>query len=115
MILSHDRERGRLSLSTKKLEPTPGDMIRNPTLVFEKAKEMAETFRQRTAQAEAMAHANILRFQPESGLTKVVMVNWVLSCSFSINTLQRIWLRLLNELIIFALDFLSFHQTCSIV
>ena len=36
MILSHDRERGRVSLSTKKLEPTPGDMIRNPTLVFEK-------------------------------------------------------------------------------
>ena len=36
MILSHDRERGRVSLSTKKLEPTPGDMIRNPKLVFEK-------------------------------------------------------------------------------
>jgi len=36
MILSHDRDRGRVSLSTKKLEPTPGDMIRNPKLVFEK-------------------------------------------------------------------------------
>lgn len=36
MILSHDRERGRVSLSTKKLEPTPGDMIHNPELVFEK-------------------------------------------------------------------------------
>lgn len=36
MVLSHDRERGRVSLSTKKLEPTPGDMIRNPKLVFEK-------------------------------------------------------------------------------
>lgn len=34
--MSHDRERGRVSLSTKKLEPTPGDMIRNPKLVFEK-------------------------------------------------------------------------------
>ncbi|GAU43545.1 hypothetical protein TSUD_245100 [Trifolium subterraneum] len=69
MILSHDRERGRVSLSTKKLEPTPGDMIRNPTLVFEKADEMAQTFRQRIAQAEAMARADMLRFQPESGLT----------------------------------------------
>ncbi|KAK4405436.1 30S ribosomal protein S1, chloroplastic [Sesamum angolense] len=69
MILSHDRERGRVSLSTKKLEPTPGDMIRNPKLVFEKAEEMAQTFRQRIAQAEAMARADILRFQPESGLT----------------------------------------------
>ncbi|KAB5538407.1 hypothetical protein DKX38_015940 [Salix brachista] len=69
MILSHDRERGRVSLSTKKLEPTPGDMIRNPKLVFEKAEEMAQTFRQRIAQAEAMARADMLRFQPEIGLT----------------------------------------------
>ncbi|CAL9782522.1 unnamed protein product [Musa acuminata subsp. burmannicoides] len=69
MILSHDRERGRVSLSTKKLESTPGDMIRNPKLVFEKADEMAQAFRQRIAQAEAMARADILRFQPESGLT----------------------------------------------
>ena len=36
MILSHDRERGRVSPSTKKLEPTRGDMICNPELVFEK-------------------------------------------------------------------------------
>ncbi|KAH0704973.1 hypothetical protein KY290_009689 [Solanum tuberosum] len=69
MILSHDRERGRVSLSTKKLEPAPGDMIRNPKLVFEKAEEMAQTFRQRISQAEAMARADILKFQPESGLT----------------------------------------------
>ncbi|XP_077218742.1 small ribosomal subunit protein bS1c-like [Tasmannia lanceolata] len=69
MVLSHDRERGRVSLSTKKLEPSPGDMIRNPKLVFEKADEMAQTFRQRIAQAEAMARADMLRFQPESGLT----------------------------------------------
>ncbi|KAG0501647.1 hypothetical protein HPP92_001719 [Vanilla planifolia] len=69
MILSHDREKGRISLSTKKLEPTPGDMIRDPKLVFEKAEEMAQTFRQRVAQAEAMARADLLRFQPESGLS----------------------------------------------
>lgn len=69
MVLTHDRGRGRLSLSTKKLEPTPGDMIRNPKLVFEKAEEMAQTFRQRIAQAEAMARADMLKFQPESGLT----------------------------------------------
>ncbi|GLT72941.1 hypothetical protein SLA2020_448350 [Shorea laevis] len=79
MILSHDRERGRVSLSTKKLEPTPGDMIRNPKLVLRsfspqrkpqnEAEEMAQTFRQRIAQAEAMARADMLRFQPESGLT----------------------------------------------
>ena len=45
MVLTHDAVKGRLSLSTRKLEPTPGDMIKNPSLVFEKADEMAKEFR----------------------------------------------------------------------
>lgn len=57
MILSQDRERGRISLSTRKLEPTPGDMLRDPALVYEKADEMAATFRERVAAAEAAARA----------------------------------------------------------
>jgi len=57
MILSQDKERGRMSLSTRKLEPTPGDMLRDPALVFEKADEMAATFRERVAAAEAAARA----------------------------------------------------------
>lgn len=57
LILSKDAERGRLSLSTKKLEPSPGDMLRNPALVFEKAEEMGRTFRERVAAAEAAAQA----------------------------------------------------------
>lgn len=36
MILKHNRQKGELSLSTKKLEPIPGAMIRYPKLVFEK-------------------------------------------------------------------------------
>ena len=44
-MLTHDNERSRLSLSTRKLEPTPGDMLRDPALVFAKADEMAEQFR----------------------------------------------------------------------
>ncbi|KAH7678567.1 Ribosomal protein S1 protein [Dioscorea alata] len=68
MVLSHDRERNRLSLSTKKLEPTPGDMIRNPKLVFEKADEMAQLFTRRIAQAEAMAREDMLRYQAEEVL-----------------------------------------------
>ncbi|KAL3695217.1 hypothetical protein R1sor_009293 [Riccia sorocarpa] len=67
MILSQDRDRGRISLSTKKLEPTPGDMLRNPALVYEMADEMAKTFRQRVAQAEAAARAEELRLQKEGG------------------------------------------------
>ena len=57
MVLSQDKEKGRISLSTKKLEPTPGDMLRNPALVFEKADEMAATFKERIAAAEAAARA----------------------------------------------------------
>ena len=57
LILSKDAERGRLSLSTKKLEPSPGDMLRNPALVFEKAEEMGRIFRERVAAAEAAAQA----------------------------------------------------------
>merc|ERR1719335_1569630 len=54
MVLAIDRERSRLSLTTKKLEPSPGDMIRNRGLVMEKAEEMALLFRERVAAAEAI-------------------------------------------------------------
>mmetsp|Transcript_9623 Transcript_9623/g.35260 ORF Transcript_9623/g.35260 Transcript_9623/m.35260 type:complete len:391 (-) Transcript_9623:224-1396(-) len=63
MVLSQDKEKGRISLSTKKLEPTPGDMLRNPALVFEKADEMAATFKERIAAAEAAARAEEERLQ----------------------------------------------------
>ncbi|CAL5228279.1 g11383 [Coccomyxa viridis] len=55
MILTLDKEKGRVSLSTKKLEPTPGDMVRDPNLVFSRADEMAAAFRERYRQAEAEA------------------------------------------------------------
>ena len=58
MILSQDRERGRVSLSTKKLEPTPGDMLRDPALVYARADEMAAEFRKRVAEAEASVAAS---------------------------------------------------------
>jgi len=54
MVLAVDRERSRLSLTTKKLEPSPGDMIRNRGIVMEKAEEMALLFRERVAAAEAI-------------------------------------------------------------
>lgn len=57
MILSQDKERGRVALCTKKLEPTPGDMLRDPALVYEKAEEMAAVFKERVAAAEAAARA----------------------------------------------------------
>jgi small subunit ribosomal protein S1 len=49
MIIDLDAERGRISLSTKQLEPEPGDMVKNPQSVYEKAEEMAERYRQQLA------------------------------------------------------------------
>ena len=46
MIIDLDAERGRISLSTKQLEPEPGDMIKNRDVVFDKAEEMAAKFRE---------------------------------------------------------------------
>ena len=47
MIIDLDADRGRISLSTKQLEPEPGDMVKNPQLVYDKAEEMAEKYRQK--------------------------------------------------------------------
>ena len=46
MIIDLDAERGRISLSTKALEPEPGDMLTDPQKVFEKAGEMAARYKQ---------------------------------------------------------------------
>ena len=44
MIIDLDSERGRISLSTKALEPEPGDMLTDPQKVFSKAEEMAAKY-----------------------------------------------------------------------
>ncbi|MCA1903646.1 MAG: 30S ribosomal protein S1 [Cyanobacteria bacterium KgW148] len=46
MIIDLDSERGRISLSTKQLEAEPGDMVRDPSLVYAKAEEMAAKYRE---------------------------------------------------------------------
>lgn len=46
MIIDLDAERGRISLSTKQLEPEPGDMIRNRDRVYDQAEEMAAKYRE---------------------------------------------------------------------
>jgi len=46
MIIDLDAERGRISLSTKALEPEPGDMLSDPQKVFDKAEEMAAKYKE---------------------------------------------------------------------
>jgi small subunit ribosomal protein S1 len=52
MIIDLDAERGRISLSTKQLEPEPGDMVKNRQLVYDKAEEMAAKFREQMMAAQ---------------------------------------------------------------
>lgn len=53
MVLSVDKAMNRISLSTSKLEPAPGAMLRDRQSVFDRAEEMAQLFKDRIAAAEA--------------------------------------------------------------
>lgn len=44
MIIDHDKQNGRIALSTKTLEPEPGDMIKDPERVYEMAEETAAKY-----------------------------------------------------------------------
>lgn len=58
MIINQDKEKGRISLSTKTLEPEPGDMLRDPQMVYAQAEEMAARYHKRVEE-ERKAAANI--------------------------------------------------------
>ena len=47
MIIDHDKVNGRIALSTKTLEPEPGDMIKDPKKVFDMAEETAAKYHER--------------------------------------------------------------------
>ncbi len=44
MIIDHDKVNGRIALSTKTLEPQPGDMLKDPQMVFDRAEETAKAY-----------------------------------------------------------------------
>lgn len=44
MIIDHDKVNGRIALSTKTLEPEPGDMMKDPERVFAMAEETARVY-----------------------------------------------------------------------
>merc|ERR1719393_188472 len=49
MVISQDKGKGRVALSTKTLEQEPGDMIKNQAKVFENAEETAAKYQERIA------------------------------------------------------------------
>ncbi|NER39291.1 MAG: 30S ribosomal protein S1 [Oscillatoria sp. SIO1A7] len=63
MIIDLDAERGRISLSTKQLEPEPGDMVKNRQVVYDKAEEMAAKFRE---QMRAKLEGQLQAPEPEA-------------------------------------------------
>mmetsp|Transcript_778 Transcript_778/g.1263 ORF Transcript_778/g.1263 Transcript_778/m.1263 type:complete len:406 (-) Transcript_778:91-1308(-) len=60
MIIDHDKVNGRIALSTKTLEPEPGDMLKDPDAVFEKAEETAQKYHERM-EAERKAREEAAR------------------------------------------------------
>jgi small subunit ribosomal protein S1 len=76
MIIDLDAERGRISLSTKQLEPEPGDMVKNPQVVFDKAEEMAAKYREevlaKRQQAEQPQEADVEAESAEEEITAAV-------------------------------------------
>ena len=50
MILDYDKSNGRIALSTKTLEPEPGDMLRDPQRVYDLAHETAAKYHARIEQ-----------------------------------------------------------------
>merc|ERR1719454_1719900 len=49
MVISQDKSKGRVALSTKTLEQEPGDMIKNQEKVFENAEDTAAKYQERIA------------------------------------------------------------------
>lgn len=60
MIIDHDKVNGRIALSTKTLEPEPGDMLKDPLMVFAKAEETAQKYHERM-EAERKAREEAAR------------------------------------------------------
>lgn len=54
MVIDFDKVNGKVALSTKTLEPNPGDMLRDMNAVFEKADETARLYHERI-EAERVA------------------------------------------------------------
>ncbi len=66
MIIDLDAERGRISLSTKQLEPEAGDMLKNRDLVFEKAEEMAQKYKEKLLAGDSEEANTNLESVPEA-------------------------------------------------
>jgi small subunit ribosomal protein S1 len=58
MVISQDKSKGRVALSTKTLEETPGDMVKDRQKVYDHAEEVAAKYQERI-EAERKAREEV--------------------------------------------------------
>lgn len=71
MVLTVDAEQGRMELSTKQLEKTKGDMLRDKKLVYEGAEEMARLYLEKNKTPPAPRTKKTGNGQDESGSSHI--------------------------------------------
>ena len=57
MVIEYDQSNGRVALSTKTLEPNPGDMKKDMQLVFDNADATAKLYHERMEKEKAAREA----------------------------------------------------------
>lgn len=71
LVTGHNRENGRISLSTRALEPLPGAMLRDPRAVFARAEGVAAAHRERRAQ-ELLEYEILAKVCEENSLASLL-------------------------------------------
>lgn len=64
MVMSCDKEKARLNVSTRKLEPFAGAMFRDPQQVYDNAQRMAEEFKKKMMAKEVSAISKLKTLSP---------------------------------------------------
>ena len=90
MIIDLDADRGRISLSTKQLEPEPGAMVKNPQLVYDHAEEMAAKFREKMMAGQGGETAEVLEVEATAETAETLEVEATAETAETAETLEEV-------------------------
>ena len=90
MIIDLDADRGRISLSTKQLEPEPGAMVKNPQLVYDNAEEMAAKFREKMMAGQGGETAEVLEVEATAETAETLEVEATAETAETAKTLEEV-------------------------
>ena len=90
MIIDLDADRGRISLSTKQLEPEPGAMVKNPQLVYDNAEEMAAKFREKMMAGQGGETAEVLEVEATAETAETLEVEATAETAETAETLEEV-------------------------